>query len=360
VASQKTKLTVGLFVAFGIGIALIAFIWLGVSRFFEKGRYYAVYFNESVQGLDKDSPVKYRGVSIGRVADIGVAPDARLVQVVLKIESGQSLADDIVAQLKAVGITGSMFVELDRKQKEERDLSPPLSFPSEFPIVASKPSDISRLLKGVGDVLDQIKSLDLEGISHKMKSILDHIDVVVTGLDREGLTAKLKKTLDNVNQAIADAEVKSVSKNLQASLGSVNRVLADQRLGSILDDLEQASKALHTVMTKAETLMDTGSLSLERIQGILEDKQESIKATFENFSKATENANLFFEKGTLLAEHADDSVDHLTRHLVVTGQNLERASESLNRLIELVTDHPPQLLFGKPPLPRKVEPLSTD
>ena len=65
-ASQKTKFMVGIFVAGGFGIALVAFIWLGMSRFLETGRYYAVYFNESVQGLTVDSPVKYRGVAVGK------------------------------------------------------------------------------------------------------------------------------------------------------------------------------------------------------------------------------------------------------------------------------------------------------
>jgi len=72
-ASTRIKFTVGLFVASGIGFALIAVIWLGMSRFLEKGQYYATYFNESVQGLDIESPVKYRGVSIGRVQRVGVA-----------------------------------------------------------------------------------------------------------------------------------------------------------------------------------------------------------------------------------------------------------------------------------------------
>ena len=110
-ASQRTKYTVGLFLIFGIGIALLAFIWLGMSRFLQKGHYYATYFNESVQGLDKDAPVKYRGVSIGRVDSIEVAPDARLIEVILKIETGQKLDNDIVAQLSPVGITGGMIIE---------------------------------------------------------------------------------------------------------------------------------------------------------------------------------------------------------------------------------------------------------
>jgi len=66
-ASQKTKFAVGLFVATGIGVASLAIIWLGMSRYLEKGQYYVSYFNESVQGLDIDSPVKYRGVAIAQL-----------------------------------------------------------------------------------------------------------------------------------------------------------------------------------------------------------------------------------------------------------------------------------------------------
>jgi hypothetical protein len=37
-------------------------------------------------------------------------------------------------------------------------------------------------------------------------------------------------------------------------------------------------------------------------------------------------------------------------------QNLERTSENLNRISEILADQPSQLLFGEPPLPREVEP----
>ena len=115
--SEKTKFIVGLFLVGGTGIILLAVIWLGTSRYLEEGQYYVTYFNESVQGLDKDSPVKYRGVSIGRVLKITVAPDSKLIKVILKIESRQPLGSNLVAQLKLVGITGSLFVELDQKRR---------------------------------------------------------------------------------------------------------------------------------------------------------------------------------------------------------------------------------------------------
>ena len=144
-ASQRTKFTLGLFVISGIAMIFSAVIWLGMSRYLKKGQLYTTYFNESVQGLDVDSPVKYRGVSVGRVERISVAPDGNLIQVVLKIESHQRLDRNIVAQMKSVGITGSMVIELDRKKKGDPNFSPPLNFPSKYPIVASKPSNIHKM-----------------------------------------------------------------------------------------------------------------------------------------------------------------------------------------------------------------------
>ena len=59
-ASQRTKFNVGLFIIIGFTLSVIAIIWLGLSHLFEKGNLFEAYFDESVQGLNKDSPVKYR------------------------------------------------------------------------------------------------------------------------------------------------------------------------------------------------------------------------------------------------------------------------------------------------------------
>lgn len=332
-ASQRTKFAVGLFVASGIGIAVSAIIWLGMSRFLEKGRYYVTYFDESVQGLDKDSPVKYRGVSVGRVERIGVAPDSKLIQVVLKIESGQTLDSDIVAELKSVGITGGRFVELDRKKEGEPDRSPRLSFPSKYPIVASKPSEIHELLRGIDDVMKQIKSLDLEGISDK-----------------------IKLSLDNINQMIVDANVEGISRNIESSLEDVQRILAQEKWDRILNSVEKAGESLNTLINQARRSLRPLEKTFARVEGLVADNEKAIGTAIEGFGEAMENANIFLEKGSLLISGTDASLSRLKSHLLVVAENLEKASENLNRLIDLVSDQPSQLIFGKPPVPRKVEP----
>ena len=103
--------------------------------------------------------------------------------------------------------------------------------------------------------------------------------------------------------------------------------------------------------------MSAGDNTLVQIEAIVEDEENTIRTAFEDFKKAMQNANIFLEKGSALISGTDESLFYLKNSLMVTAQNLEKASENLNRLIELVADHPPQLLFGKPPVPRKVEPL---
>ena len=331
-ASQRTKFTVGLFLTFGIGIALLAFIWLGMSRFLQKGQYYATYFNESVQGLDVDAPVNYRGVSIGRVYSIEVAPDARLIEVKLKIDTGQKLDNDIVAQLSPVGITGGMIIELDRMKEGEKDQSPKLGFESEYPVVSSKPSEISGILQGINDVLIQIRSMDLEVIS-----------------------GKIKLAVDNANQSILDADLKTLSESLKSSFDDLRQITDRKRWDRIIASLEAAASSLDSIMGKADTSLDHVEGAFAGLERITVGKVESIEAAIEDFRAAAEKANTLLEKGHSLVDGTDDSLSNLRQYLLTISRNLEQASENINRITETVADQPSQLIFGEPPEPRRLE-----
>ncbi len=331
-ASQKTKFAVGLFLVCGTAFALLVMLWLGMSRFLEKGQYYVTYFDESVQGLDIDSPVKYRGVFIGRVESIGVAPDSKLIKVVLKIESGQVLDSEIVAQLKSVGITGSMFVELDRKKEGEPDRSPPLNFPSEYPIVASQPSEIGGLLSGINEVVNQIKSLDLNGITEQMKL-----------------------TLNNINQKVSEANVKSISDKFESTLERADRILDEKKLNGILISVDQSLRSFNALIQHADKSLDRVEKTLGHVDGIVTEKEKTIKTAIDDFKMAMENANILLKKGSSLVGTTDDSITQFLQQLLIVARNLEKASENLNQIMEQLVDQPSLLLFGEPPHPRTVE-----
>ena len=76
----------GLFVVLGVGTALGAAIWLSASDFSER-KVFVTYFDEPVHGLSVGSPVTFRGVPIGSVTRIAVAPDRRHVEVTSEIRA---------------------------------------------------------------------------------------------------------------------------------------------------------------------------------------------------------------------------------------------------------------------------------
>jgi phospholipid/cholesterol/gamma-HCH transport system substrate-binding protein len=307
--SLKTKFAVGLFVIIGLSLSFVSIVWLGMSHYFEKGQHYVTFFDESVQGLDKDSPVKYRGVSIGRVKSISVAPDSTMIQVILKMETEFRPADELIAQLKSVGITGIMFVELDRKRKSDGDISLKPDLTSEYPVIATKPSEIKQLIGGISDVLKQIKALDIPGIAGGIKSTLDEIKLAVANLRMKELSSSIQTSLDNWDRALVSVD-------------------------------------------KAATSFNVLSANTDKIISV---NKKELSDAIAGFNQSMKNASLLVGKGAELIKNADSSINKLMLHLVVSLQNIEEASQNLSKSLEIIVEQPSQLLFGEPPPSRKIE-----
>lgn len=373
--TQKTKFIVGLFVASGIAIAVVAIIYLGMSHYLEKGYYYVIYFDESVQGLDRDSPVKYKGVSIGRVESISVAPDAKLIQVVLKIESGQTLGSDVIARLKSVGITGIMFVELDKKKEGEPEgfRPEPDRFPLPYKVIASKPSDISELMLGIDNLLNNMKGIDLKGISDRVKTTLNKVDQMIEDANVKKISGsiedsvdrinnilkkerldKLTASLDDISQLTSDA--KGITSSVKTSVENLKYVLEKKRWDKIMASVEDAAGSLNSLMNRAENAVAKTEGTISSMDRIFSENENTIKDAISEFKKALENANTFLTKSTFFIGNTDDSLLQLKKYLLLIAQNLEKASDNLNRLTNRLDDQPSQLIFGSPPPKREVEP----
>jgi len=317
-ASKSAKFSVGLFVIAGLIIIVSMILYFGLSDFLKEGKIYAAYFDESVQGLDKDSPVKYRGVSVGRVESIQVAPDNTLIEVLMKTDQDLQLNKNIVAQLKSVGITGIMFVELDTKTSEERDSSPGLSFKPNHPVVATKPSDLKRTFDTLENILVQLNSLDVKGISDRAKS-----------------------TLDAINTSMNDLQMKQISDNIQSTLKKLEQILSPDQWQALMETTKSSGKSL-------EVLINSMNDTVHRLDRIAMDNEDEISRALKNFAASMEKANLFLSNGADLMDNTDETLQLIQRQITVTLQNLEQASRNLNRTMEQVADQPSSLIFSKP------------
>jgi phospholipid/cholesterol/gamma-HCH transport system substrate-binding protein len=294
-AGKTSKLMVGLFVALGVILTVVAIIWVGATKYFEKGNLFVTYFDESVQGLQKDSTVKYRGVEVGRVEQIRVAPDNRLIAVIMKINLKEDLPKTVISQLKVAGITGLVFVELDRQQKGEAEKSPKISFPSEYPIIPSRPSEIAKIMGGVTAVVDKFSAMDTRGIFDSVKSAVAQIEIFFRGKDMETIIAN----------------VKTLTGYLKDSSKRIDELIAAGKLEEILAEA-------HKTLQESKKLM---AAVQEEMKGL--DLRETLRQT-----------------------------RSIAGEIKGTSENLRQTSETLEAFADRIKDRPPDLLFGKPPKKR--------
>src|ERR1700682_3734844 len=88
-AAPTNHWKLGLFVVVGFVVAIGRALARGARSLQKETVSYRSFFDESVQGLDVGSPVKFRGGTVGSVSVIDIAPDHRLVAVTCQLEVSQ-------------------------------------------------------------------------------------------------------------------------------------------------------------------------------------------------------------------------------------------------------------------------------
>ena len=278
-AKQKTNLIIGLFVILGVLMGVVAIIWVGATSYFQKGSTYVSYFDESVQGLQLNSAVKFRGVDVGLVESIRVAPDNRHIGVVMKINMRDDLQKTAVAQLQAAGITGIMFVGLDLIKPGEPNYSPKIDFPSEYPIIASRSSEMQRLMAGANEIVEKFNKIDAKGISDQLiattkaaeelikgkqvTSILVRVDAAAGNLDR--LTARADKVLGEAGLDKTLAETREAVKGAQAMLATINNEILAMKLPATLEEAREIGRELQATSNNLRQSSETLEMLLQRI-----------------------------------------------------------------------------------------------
>jgi phospholipid/cholesterol/gamma-HCH transport system substrate-binding protein len=307
-SAKSSKFLIGLFVISGTLICAAIIIWVGAARIFMKGSLYSVYFDESVQGLQVDSAIKYRGVEIGKVESIKVAPDYRLIEVIMKIELEGDLQKQTIATLKTAGITGIVFIELDQLRTGDLSSSPKITFKSSYPVIPSRRSEISRIMADTGVIMKNIKDIDLKGISDQLRNTTKAIENFVEGKRVNNIIANLESTSANLNQAIS----------------KINKTLAEGKV-------DQAAHETMGVLSDARQLIGQAKNEIEALN--LKEKSS---------------------RTDILLEDINKKAKIITNELQDTSENLRVTSENLQKLSDNLTKNPSELIFSKPAPPRKV------
>lgn len=252
-------------------------LWLSSSKSYRASyEIYQSYTKESVAGLNLNAPVRYRGVEVGRVRKIELAPNnVEQVLLTLAIEHGTPVKADTLAVLKTQGLTGLVFVELTGGSRD----SPPLLAQGNdgYPVIKSGPSLMVRLDTAITSLLtnlnrssESLNALMDEGNRHAIKHAL---------ADLESSLGNAARTMENTARLSGD--LPQLAQRMQRSADAFDHMTkelahAATSASGTLDGAQQFTSTtlpeLHQLVLELRVL--TGSL--RRLSGELEQNPSSL------------------------------------------------------------------------------------
>ena len=132
--------------------------------------------------------------------------------------------------------------------------------------------------------------------------------------------------------------------------------MARERWDRILASIDQAARSINGLISQTDRTMKQANQTLAGAERLLTRNEKELDQALEGLVMAVENVNILLEKGASFISRTDESAVQLRRQLSVSAQNLEKATDNLNQFLELLADHPSQLVFGDPPAERTLAP----
>ena len=286
--SEKRYFKIGLFVIGAVAVLTVGIAALGAGSLFAKKYRVETYMDETVEGLDVGSPVKYRGVKVGEVeaTDFVAAtynnkdgrirliltfhrPPGRMVVQGSTAERVQSLADlGMRVHLASSGLMGDVYLEVELMDPKENP-PPAISWTPQFPYLPSAPSTGTQVTNQVVSILHNLQGMRFDQISDKVITLLDSLDRLVKKLD----------------PALAD--VHDVATEAGGLLKDTRRVVNEDLGPELKNLLTSTSDRLPATFDKIDGTLDRLSATLRRVDRTLAEEGGSMNDALDNMRAAT-------------------------------------------------------------------------
>lgn len=281
----------GLFVVVGSVCTAAFLLWLGTASFRKKTVHYVSFFDESVNGLEVGSKVAFRGVAIGNVSDINIAPDRRHVEVNYELNVGDlermglakkrgreimlTISDDVRVQITSSGVTGNKYVKLDYLPNSP---IPELGFPLPENYIPASPSTLKNLEDTLTRALDS-----LPVVVEKVLAVLDKADKVMTEVHDAALPEKTSvlltsatQTVQSLNRKVGGVDTAGLSQKAHETLAGLQGVMARAdamiaRVNSdegLLTSVQRATDAMGDVAVGARGTAPKLDQTLEQVSDL--------------------------------------------------------------------------------------------
>lgn len=310
-----TSFFIGIFVILGFGLIVGTIIWLGKTQFLEDTKLYVTYFDGSVEGLEIGSAVKYLGVPVGTIHRVKVAPDGKMVEIVMKIDQTLQVDSNLRVKAELAGLAGGKFLQLNYPTSSDMMTAyPKLSFAPEYDLIRSTPSGIEEIEIAMKEVMNNLRLLQVSEISNETLRFLESASYFFENEDLFTIITRLN-----------DAAIK------------LDNILLKADSSKFIANIENTS---YKLLETSDKLLDFGN----KLNKQLVDLQltQKVDRTFAQFDTTIYGARNFIN---VLGHRTEDILFTLNETLF----QLQNTNKELRKAIRAYTDNPGQLLLSEPP-----------
>ena len=295
--------TVALF-ALACTAAALVFVWWysgrGDRRDFDT---YEIYFEGTVSGLSKGSPVRYLGVDVGRVISLAVdRKDPGRVKVVTEIDAEAPVSGNTQAKLGFLGLTGLLYIDLQQDDRVPATRQLPRG--ERFPVIAARKGSIEASAERLPEILGQASEIMLR-----------------------------------IERLLADENVNAIA----ATLANLERATA--QLPATLADAQALASDLRKISSSTLVLTQRAAATLETVQPDLAATLTNARVASEKFARTADGIDrLINDHDGAFGRTAGASVVELQQLMV----DARSASNEIRELARELRERPSSLLLEQP------------
>lgn len=329
--SKKASPTlIGIFTLVGLLLTGAALFLFGAGKLFERSSGIILYFDQSANGLQVGSEVRFGGVCIGRVSSIKVLIDPKgnrkIIPVIVELsendlravgstsgstidfatESGvqQAVTAGLRARMKQQSLlTGQLYIEFDIVPDTPGFTYLPDAKPL-YPTVPTMGTEMDELIAGVADGLKKFNALDLESA---MKD--------------------LREVLASAKTQFAALNLKAINDNLVGITTDVRTLTSNQKLAKAIDSLDETLTEVHSLTQKANERIDPLMKDLEKVMNQASAGLVKIDEATAEIGKVTNPR----APALIRVQNVLDEVERASRAIKELANDLKRNPDSLIR-----------------------------
>lgn len=258
-----------------------------IEKPYTESQMFVMHFDgASLKGLQKDSPVEFRGINVGKVISVSLRLDHETLEVKAPvlielhpesiIPNGEITDSELIvkawidrglrAQLATSNlITGQLYIDL-KFVDNPKPIDTTWAATDSISIFPTVPPTMDRLADSATQTLEKIANMPLLEISQELHSIMRTLNKILNENDKDSVLSNLSATMKSVNSVSLqfDNALPGISKSLNESLSQLN-----QTLSSTSSVISEDSRLIHDLRDLL-TSLNSASRSFESLTNYLE------------------------------------------------------------------------------------------